>query len=167
MKRQLPLTAGRTSVSSDPPRPPVYTPFLRRFTDEPARDLSETIALYEDVRQAHENSVFAAHDVVSRVNAHCADIVGQLVSLPNNLALGEALDRCQSSPRRDFHRARIRLLADRTDRRFPPAQTHSKNRQSAHRSAARDCQDYRHSTDGRLGRRLNRSRSKFHRRQRR
>jgi hypothetical protein len=44
-------------VSYDPPRPSVYTPFLRRFTDEPARDLSETIALYDEVRRAHANSV--------------------------------------------------------------------------------------------------------------
>lgn len=122
-------------MSYDPPRPSVYTPFLRRFTDEPARDLSETIALYDEVHRAHVNSVWAAHDVVARVNAHCADIVGQLVSLPNNLALGEALDRCQTAlitqegtivsfPEIDWRRARLSMKEQVDLRRFLRAKQH-------------------------------------------
>jgi hypothetical protein len=84
-------------LSSDPLRPSVYTPFLRRFTDEPARDLSETIALYREVARTHRGSVWAQDDVVDRVNRHCASIVGKLASLPEYAPLLEALDRCQSA----------------------------------------------------------------------
>src|SRR5260370_24213684 len=70
-------TDGRRFLSSDPFRPSVYTPFLRRFTDEPARDLAETIALYHEVRRAHRGSVWAQDAVVDRVNRHCPDIVGK------------------------------------------------------------------------------------------
>ena len=48
---------GREEImSSDLSRPSVYTPFLRRFTDEAARDLAETAALYNEVRRAHQAS---------------------------------------------------------------------------------------------------------------
>src|SRR6266436_3385754 len=95
--RQPHSTGGRRYLSSDPLRPSVYTPFLRRFTDEPARDLSETIALYHEVRNAHRGSVWAQTDVVDRVNRHCAGIVGKLVSLPEYAPLLQALDRCQEA----------------------------------------------------------------------
>src|SRR2546423_2997558 len=92
--------AGRKSLSSKlpiftPPSP--FTPFLRRFTDERARDLSDTIALYNEVERAHRSSVWAQSDVIVRVNNHCADITGKLVSLPAYLPLGRALDHCQTN----------------------------------------------------------------------
>ena len=45
----------------------VYTPFLRRFTDEPARELSETIALYQEVRRAHQVAALPGVDYLSFV----------------------------------------------------------------------------------------------------
>ena len=49
-----------------PPSP--FTPFLRRFTDERARDLSDTIALYNEVRSAYHASAWAREDAIERVN---------------------------------------------------------------------------------------------------
>ncbi len=43
----------------DIPRPSVFTPFLRRFTDERARDLSDTKDLYNRVRALHLASPYA------------------------------------------------------------------------------------------------------------
>lgn len=73
---------------------PVYTPFLRRFTDEPARELSETVELYNTVRAAHRASVWAQPDILERVRNHIASAVGQLVELPNCLPVMEAFDAC-------------------------------------------------------------------------
>jgi hypothetical protein len=122
-------------LSSDPLRPSVYTPFLRRFSDEPARDLSETIALYDEVRSAHRASVWAKDDVIERVNGHCADIVGKLVSPPNSTSALRALDRCQSEliaqestivsfPEIDWARARLSLKEQVDLRRFLRAKQH-------------------------------------------
>lgn len=76
-----------------PPSP--FTPFLRRFTDERARDLSETIELYEEVHTAHVGSVWAHPDAVARVNTLIAERVGEAVDLPASSTLLNALDRCQ------------------------------------------------------------------------
>ena len=40
-------------------RPSAFTPFLRRFTDERARDLAETAELYDRVRARHRASAYA------------------------------------------------------------------------------------------------------------
>jgi hypothetical protein len=122
-------------LSSDFSRPSVYTPFLRRFTDEPARELSETISLYEGIRRAHEGSSFAERDIVDRVNRHCADIVQQVVTVPDYLPLGEALDRCQSAliaqettivsfPEIDWSVARLSMKEQVDLRRFLRAKEH-------------------------------------------
>ncbi len=116
-------------------RDTVYTPFLRRFTDEPARELSETVALYHEVRNAHRASVWASDDVIERVNNHCAEIVGKLVSLPNSIAVGKAFDRCQSAligrestiisfPEIDWGRARLSMKEQVDLRRFLRAKQH-------------------------------------------
>ena len=113
----------------------VYTPFLRRFTDEPARELSETIALYREVRRAHDGSPFALHDVVDRVNSHCAAIVREVATVPDYLPLAEALDRCQSAliaqettivsfPDIDWSRARLSMKEQVDLRRFLRAKEH-------------------------------------------
>lgn len=72
-----------------------FTPFLRRFTDERARDLSETIELYEEVRTAHVDSMWAHPEIVARVNALIAERVGEAVDLPTSSTLLNALDQCQ------------------------------------------------------------------------
>lgn len=48
--------------SWQPPKPSVFTPFLRRFTDERARDTEETYALYNDVRAHYVASPYADED---------------------------------------------------------------------------------------------------------
>jgi hypothetical protein len=112
-----------------------YTPFLRRFTDERARDLSDTIALYNEVERAHRSSVWAQADVIERVNNHCADIIGKLVSLPIYLPLGRVLDHCQTNvirledtivsfPETDWSRAHLSLKEQVDLRRFLRAKQH-------------------------------------------
>jgi hypothetical protein len=71
----------------------VFTPFLRRFTDEIARDLSDTRALYENVRAAHLASPFAQPDIVERVHNAIATKVEEIVTLPSYLPLGKVLDK--------------------------------------------------------------------------
>ena len=78
-----------------PPSP--FTPFLRRFTDERARDLSETKALYEEVRAAHLASLWSKEDAIGRVNGFVAELVGKVVGLPESKVILEALDRCQKA----------------------------------------------------------------------
>ncbi|WP_445219372.1 ATP-binding protein [Bradyrhizobium sp. Pa8] len=78
-----------------PPSP--FTPFLRRFTDERARELSETIALYDEVRAAHFGSMWAREDSIARVNTYIAEQVGEVIELPTSITLVKALDRCQEA----------------------------------------------------------------------
>src|ERR1700730_6545667 len=87
---------GRKSLSSEYPHRSVFTPFLRRFTDERARDLSETITLYNEVRIAHLASMWAHHDeAVAHVSNFITERVGELVDLPSSTTLMRALDKCQ------------------------------------------------------------------------
>jgi len=53
----------------EPLRPSAYTPFVRRFTDERARDLSELRALYEDVRRLHRASKYSDERALYQVGA--------------------------------------------------------------------------------------------------
>jgi hypothetical protein len=116
-------------------KPTVFTPFLRRFTDEPARELSETIALYQEVHRSHKQSPFAQDDIVDRVNTHCAEIVQQAVTLPTYLPLAGALDRCLcqfitqestivSFPEIDWPHARLSMKEQVDLRRFLRAKQH-------------------------------------------
>jgi hypothetical protein len=92
--------AGRRSLSSklppyQPPSP--FTPFLRRFTDERARDLSETIALYNEVHTAHRASIWSQEDAIERVNGFVVEWIGKVVDLPEPPVILQALDRCQKA----------------------------------------------------------------------
>lgn len=113
----------------------VYTPFLRRFTDEPARELSDTIALYRKVWGAHQQSPFAQKNIVDQINGHCAGFVQEAVTVPDYLPLAEALDRCQSAliaqettivsfPEIDWARARLSMKEQVDLRRFLRAKEH-------------------------------------------
>ena len=51
-------------MSSKPPEPRVYTPFFRRFTDERARDVAETHALYTSVRARYLASDYSGDDSI-------------------------------------------------------------------------------------------------------
>lgn len=76
-------------------RPSVYTPFLRRFSDERALDIAETKKLYDRVIAAHRSSVWGTHDAIERVSAQIAGSVAEIVKIPACLALTDALDRYQ------------------------------------------------------------------------
>lgn len=115
--------------------PSPFTPFLRRFTDERARDLSETKALYNEVRTAHLASLWSHQDAIDRVNSFVVDWVGKVVDLPESTAIGEALDRCQKavlalettifeSPKIDWDIAVLSLKEQVDLRRFLRAQQH-------------------------------------------
>src|SRR5216684_1945454 len=58
---QSPSTAARNSMSTDPPagRFAAWTPFLRRFTDERANDLRDTIVLHHEVTSAWRASFWS------------------------------------------------------------------------------------------------------------
>lgn len=51
-------------MSSEEYKPFVYTPFFRRFTDERARDIAETKALYKSVRAHFFSTPYAAQEAV-------------------------------------------------------------------------------------------------------
>lgn len=71
----------------------VFTPFLRRFTDEPARELSETIALHRKLRDQHSRLRYSDPDIYVEMNSEIADVVSSQVTLPDNFAILNALDR--------------------------------------------------------------------------
>ena len=48
-----------TSMKWQPPRPSVFTPFLRRFTDERAQDIGDTRKLYARVTERHRATIWA------------------------------------------------------------------------------------------------------------
>jgi hypothetical protein len=70
---------------------------LRRFTDERARDLSDTIALYKQVSRAHFASHWSHDDAIDRVNGFVAEWVGNVVDPPDSKAILKALDRSQKA----------------------------------------------------------------------
>ena len=55
-------------MSKAPPLDSVFTPFIRRFTDERARDLEGLRALYHEVRKMHFASPYAAEDAPIQVS---------------------------------------------------------------------------------------------------
>jgi len=70
----------------EPQKPPVFTPFLRRFTDERAKDLSDTAALYARVRKLHARSRFATRDGEIEIGAtiwrECRDLIPEELKSP-------------------------------------------------------------------------------------
>ncbi|WP_338695187.1 ATP-binding protein [Bradyrhizobium sp. 26S5] len=116
-------------------RPSPFTPFLRRFTDERARELSDTITLYDQVRAAHRGSMWAQEDSIARVNAHVAEQVGEIIERPAPTTVIKALDRCQeeilalettifSWPDMDLNAATLSIKEHVDLRRFLRAKQH-------------------------------------------
>ncbi|WP_146618625.1 type IV secretory system conjugative DNA transfer family protein [Rhodoplanes elegans] len=114
---------------------PVYTPFLRRFTDEAARDLAGTIELYRRVQATYQASVFSQSDAAERFHSIVIDGVGKVVSLPSSPAIGQALERCQraiivdeevifSFPDIDWPNARLSMKEQTDLARFLRAKEH-------------------------------------------
>src|SRR4051812_24061229 len=77
---QPPSMAGRQSLNSDSSS--VYTPFLRRFTDEAALDLRETIALYHHVRREHDASPWSHPDIVATMTGKCVQLLRHFETFP-------------------------------------------------------------------------------------
>lgn len=77
--------------------PSPFIPFFRRFTDERARDLKETIALYGEVRAAHEASIYAKPDIMGLACGVIVEGVSEAVTLPADTTILAALDRCQEA----------------------------------------------------------------------
>jgi hypothetical protein len=72
-----------------------YTPFLRRFTDERAKDAAETSALYNRVVSVFRASVWAQSGIIDHISNKIMDLVADLVEPPNSLQVCEALDTYQ------------------------------------------------------------------------
>src|SRR4051812_29528920 len=56
-------------MSTTPPPNSVFTPFLRRFTDERARDIGQLRALYNDVRSMHFRSKYAEETAIYKAGS--------------------------------------------------------------------------------------------------
>jgi hypothetical protein len=67
---------------AEPPGPSVFTPFLRRFTDEKARDLSDTKELYRQVRAQHHASHCADSEARTRVGGIIYSDFNELIPEP-------------------------------------------------------------------------------------
>ena len=83
-------------MSSKPPprRPEVFTPWTRRFTDEKARDLGDTIALYEEVHTAWRASAWAKPNIIDAFTAVTLDRVAEYTKLPSSPLLLASIEEC-------------------------------------------------------------------------
>ncbi len=82
--------------SKRPPFRPasVFTPFFRRFTDEHARELADTLALYREVRRAHASSPWAQSDAIDRLSETVLRDVTSTTDLPKAAVVLDALCKC-------------------------------------------------------------------------
>src|ERR1700691_6268259 len=125
----------RTSLSPHD----VFTPFVRRFTDEHARSLKDTRKLYARVTAAHRASRWGHEAALETLSGAIVDSVCDTVELPSYAPLADALDACQSellalettifsTPGIDF--SRPMSLKEQVDlNRFLRAQEHFLSRQ--------------------------------------
>ncbi len=116
-----------------PPSP--FIPFLRRFTDERARDLSETITLYNEVRRRTSRRSGRKKTRLSASTASLPNGSARWSVLPRSPIILKALDRCQqavlalettifSFPKIDWDIAILSLKEQVDLRRFLRAQQH-------------------------------------------
>src|SRR5262249_41400022 len=85
---------GRRSLSTRWRPASVFTPFLRRFTDERARELQETIDLYTEVRAQWLTSDWSSQAAIGYTMDRIVRDIGQYVTLPETGPIREALDQC-------------------------------------------------------------------------
>ena len=106
------------------PGPSVFTPFLRRFTDERARDLEDTRALYDRVRALHQRSEYSVPgadvDLGVEICEHCnvqSEALAPLVATAINalLKLETPIFQC---PAIDLRTAHLSLKESVDLRRF-------------------------------------------------
>lgn len=79
------------------PKPSVFTPFFRRFTDERAAELSDTIALYNDVRAQYHASHWSNDDAHFTVSEHIWQLINEYNDIPENHSYLLAVYRCLGS----------------------------------------------------------------------
>lgn len=78
--------------------PSVFTPFARRFTDEKARDLQDTRALYDRVREMHRRSRFADERQANiEIGGQIYGAVMNRLSEPLQLLFCQLIDRLLQS----------------------------------------------------------------------
>lgn len=124
-------------MTTNSPRRPaaVFTPFLRRFTDERARDLADTVTLYNRVRAAHQATVWskpgASDGITELILERVADAVERPPSPRLLTTIGECLHRIVeqegtifSAPEVDWDRSTLSLKEQVDLRRFLRAQEH-------------------------------------------
>lgn len=72
-----------------------WTPLLRRFTNEHARELAETKHLYDAVRARHKSSRWADQEVIFKVSTSILEWAAQHVAIDTQSPLFEPLLKCQ------------------------------------------------------------------------
>ena len=77
--------------------PSTFTPFLRRFTDERARDLAQLRALYQEVRAMHSASKYVKNDAIYEagytVYRHFLDCLPKALTTSFDNALEQLMQR--------------------------------------------------------------------------
>jgi len=115
-------------------KPSAFTPFFRRFTDERAQELSDTIALYREVRASMRRTAWGKPSALEAVAERIVEDVGQYMDLPTG-PVRDALDNCLrellalettlfSFPEIDWNTAVLSLKEQVDLRRFLRAQQH-------------------------------------------
>jgi len=112
-------------------KPSAFTPFLRRFTDERARDLQDTQQLYYRVRGLHQASGFAKLDADFELGSDIYARIHTLVPDPARSAFCEVIDRILKLerclfefPEIDWNRAHLSLKEATDLRHFLRAKEH-------------------------------------------
>lgn len=75
-------------------RPSTFTPFIRRWTDERARDLADIAELYRRVTSAHAASYWAREGVLEEVTEDVLQVVAANCTLPASSIVRDALFAC-------------------------------------------------------------------------
>ena len=80
-----------------------YTPFLRRFTNERARELAETKQLYNAVRARHKASKWADLKAYLTISRSILQSAGQHIDIDTHHPLFEPLLNCQFDVLQEEH----------------------------------------------------------------
>lgn len=118
-----------------PDRPSVFTPFPRRFTDERARELADTIELHRRVTEKFRASTWSDPRAIPGVVEWVIEEIEAVVELPSSPHLREALDTAIRAivslettiftvPEIDWDSANLTLQEQVDLRRFLRAQEH-------------------------------------------
>lgn len=116
---------------AEPPGLSAFTPFLRRFTDEKARDLSDTRELYRQVEAQHRASHFADPEARTKVGGVIYSDFNEIIPEPLVPIFCQTLDRILSLetaifdlPSQNFDIAHLSLKEQVDLRRFLRSKQH-------------------------------------------